>query len=104
MMLLTGCSKGIELTEEESNQFAEYISKVVLKRDTHYDQGLQDYDYYTNTIYGEEDEPVDSLVFKGHIEKPVEKENNKNDKIVEENNKQEISSGHSFFLKMLLFC
>ena len=40
MVMFGGCSKGIELTEEETDMFAEYISKEVLERDKYYDQAL----------------------------------------------------------------
>lgn len=46
MITLGGCSKSINLTDEETDMFAEYISKEVLERDKYYDQELltQEYD------------------------------------------------------------
>lgn len=38
--MLGGCAKPIELTDEETGMFAEYISKEVLERDKYYDQEL----------------------------------------------------------------
>lgn len=54
MLMLGGCSKTIELTDEETDMFAEYISKEVLERDKYYDQELLAQEY--NEDEEEEDE------------------------------------------------
>lgn len=40
MVTFAGCSNRIELTDDETDMLAEYISKEVLKRDKYYDQDL----------------------------------------------------------------
>lgn len=39
-LMFTGCSKQVELTDQETSMFAEYISKEVLACDKNYDQEL----------------------------------------------------------------
>ena len=45
MLMFSGCSKTIELTDEETDMFAEYISKEVLACDKNYDQELLTQEY-----------------------------------------------------------
>ena len=52
MLTLGGCVQSVDLTDEETDMFAEYISKEVLERDKYYDQGLLEVNYTTD----EEDE------------------------------------------------
>lgn len=52
MLTFCGCVKPVDLTDEETDMFAEYISKEVLKRDKYYDQQLLELNYSTE----EEDE------------------------------------------------
>lgn len=40
VFMLGGCGKSIDLTDEQTDMFAEYISKEVLERDKHYEQEL----------------------------------------------------------------
>ena len=40
VFMLGGCGKSVDLTDEQTNMFAEYISKEVLERDKHYEQEL----------------------------------------------------------------
>jgi len=81
MLTLGGCAQSVKLTDEETDMFAEYISKEILERDKYYDQGLLELSYITED--DDEEETADNTATLPEKKDPAQGTSNKQEKAPE---------------------